>query len=65
MLLRFAAGIVVYVIIAAVVIACVAGTIFLWFVNPFQFEDMFLHADQSSTTPVKFKPMFAWCGRFI
>ena len=33
MLLRFAAGIVVYVVIAAVVIACVAGTIFLWFVH--------------------------------
>ena len=29
-MLRFAAGIVVYVVIAAVVVACVAGTIFLW-----------------------------------
>ena len=37
MLLRFAAGIVVYVVIAAVVISCIAGTIFLWFVNAFQF----------------------------
>ena len=37
MLLRFAAGIVVYVVIAAVVIACVAGTIFLWFVNQLYF----------------------------
>ena len=28
----FAAGIVVYVVIAAVVISCLAGTIFLWWV---------------------------------
>ena len=36
LLLRFAAGIVVYVVIAAVVIACVAGTIFLWLSDPFR-----------------------------